>query len=84
MKFPCEVKIGDLQLGDTVQAFEGPFGSAVISQIKDGSVHFFRPYGVTEDFSYTGGVIPYIGIETFTRPVTDQSTVTVWRRKEVK
>ena len=79
-----EVKISDLQLGDVVQVFEGPFGSAVVNQIKDGSVHFYRPYATTDDFSYTGGVIPYIGLEMFTRPVTDNSTVTLWRHKEVK
>jgi hypothetical protein len=79
-----QVPISELKLGDTVEVFEDAFGSAVVNQIKDGSVHFFRPYATTEDFSYTGGVIPYIGIETFTRPTTDTSTVKVWRRKEVK
>lgn len=76
-----DLPISQLQLGDTVEVFEGCFGTAVVNQIANGSVHFFRPYAMTEDFSYTGGVIPFIGIETFTRPITDNSTVKVWRRK---
>lgn len=81
---PFTCKVSELQLGDIVEVFDDAFGTAVINQIKDGSIHFFRPYGTSEDFSYTGGVIPYIGIETFTRPVTDSSEIKVWRRKEVK
>lgn len=85
MQSPFLCKAAELQLGDTVDLFDsGPFGSAVVTQIKDGFVHVFRPYCVTTDFSYTGGVIPYIGTETMVFQVDIEREFRVWHRKEIK
>ncbi len=46
----------------------GTYSQATVTQIEDGQVSLFRPYVHTADFKYTGGVIPYIGIETFQVP----------------
>lgn len=58
-----EVRLCDLELGDVVELFEGPYGHATVKKITDDQVTFFRPYVHHDDFSYTGGVICYIGIE---------------------
>jgi hypothetical protein len=58
-----KAKISELHLGDTVKLFDGPFGFGVVTKISGGVVKVFRPYATTADFSYTGGVIPYIGTE---------------------
>jgi len=76
------LKISDLKLGDVVELYEGPFATAVVKQIKDGLVWFYRPYGTHADFTCTSGVICYIGLEEFSRSVTDTSTVKVWHRAE--
>ena len=84
MKFPCAVKARDLQLADTVQTNDvSLFSFAVVTKIENREIHLFRPYATTADFSYTGGVIPYIGIETYSIPANDL-TVTLWSRKELK
>ena len=58
---------------------------AIVNKIADGLVHVYRPYATTADFSYTGGVIPYIGIEQFTLSQQyDTRKVTVVQRKELK
>jgi len=82
-----ELISSELKLGDVVELFDGPFGTATVKQIKDGSVTFFRPYVATANFSCTGGVICTIGIEEFSRAVTDvdvprkyQATFKLWRR----
>lgn len=58
------VPMKNLKLGDRVELFEGAYGTATVIQIEDDKVTFYRPYIHTSDFSYTGGVIPYIGTET--------------------
>ena len=58
------MKAAELRLADRVRLFEGEFGDAVITKIEEDAVTAFRPYATTADFSYTGGVIPYIGTET--------------------
>ena len=47
-------------------------GISTVQQIKDGIITMFRPYTHTSDFSYTGGVICYVGIEEFTISQSDQ------------
>ncbi len=60
------VAIKDLKLGDTIRLGTGTYEDATVYRInKDGSVQVWRPYVTTADFSYTGGVIPYLGIEDF-------------------
>lgn len=55
----------ELQLADTVTR-QGTDGLVTVKQLTDTDVTFFRPYTHTGDFSYTGGVICYVGIETWT------------------
>lgn len=67
-----KVKVGALNLGDVVRVWnDDAYGDATVKQIKDGQVTFFRPYVQTADFSYTGGVICYLGFEEFTRFLDD-------------
>jgi len=62
-----QVEIKDLKLGDVVRLDMQAYGCATVRKInEDGTVIVFRPYIQTADFSYTGGVICYIGTEDFT------------------
>jgi hypothetical protein len=62
----------ELQLADQVYRVRFPeLGLSVVKQIKDGAITFFRPYPHTADFSSTGGVICYIGIEEWTEEADD-------------
>ena len=60
----------EMELGDTVQYM--PFGSAwnmaIVKQVTATEVILWRPYGTTADFSYTGGVICYVGWEQYSIP----------------
>jgi hypothetical protein len=63
-----KVAVKDLKLGDVVSLFndKSPYGNATVYRINpDGSAQVWRPYVTTADFSYVGGVIPYLGIEDF-------------------
>lgn len=66
------VKYADLRLGDIVDLRHSAYSTATVKQIRKYEeylyVTFFRPYVHTSDFSYTGGVITYIGIEEFESP----------------
>lgn len=71
--FRGELKTSELCLADVVDTggIDG-FSTCIVIRIveptdenKYGSVTLFRPYATTSDFSYTAGVIPYIGIEQF-------------------
>jgi hypothetical protein len=55
-----------------------------MKQIKDGTVELFRPYGTTADFSCTGGVICYTGIEDITFSLDSARDFLVVERKELK
>lgn len=73
------VKVSELSLGDVVRVWNNDaYGDATVKQIKDEQVFFFRPYVQTADFSYTGGVICYVGFEEFSRFPND--TVELVRR----
>lgn len=52
-------------LGDIVKCGDGgAYMTATVCKVnEDGTVDLFRPYTHTADFSYTGGVICYVGIE---------------------
>jgi hypothetical protein len=80
MKTPFKAKISELELGDTVKLFDGPFGWGVVRRITDTLVTVFRPYAITADFSYTGGVIPYVGIEEVSYSISD-TQLEVYARK---
>lgn len=76
----------DMQLGDTVRYL--PFGSAwnvaIVKQITATDVVLFRPYGTTADFSYTGGVICYVGMEQYTVPLSSDMEYELLGRKDLK
>ena len=61
----AKLKVAELKLRDVValRVDGAPFNSSVVTQITEDVVKLFRPYATTSDFSYTGGVIPYVGIE---------------------
>lgn len=73
------VKVEELGLGDVVQLSFAEYGTATVYRVNpDGSRQVWRPYVHTSGFSYTGGVIPSIGIEDFSlRPGT---TITLLRK----
>lgn len=66
------IKASELKLGDRVRLHVvggvQQFSDCIVKQLDSGNVHLFRPYGATADFSYTGGVICYVGIEEFSIP----------------
>lgn len=57
----------NVSLGDIVELScisTAPYRHCTVSKLnEDGTVNLFRPYVHTSDFSYTGGVICYVGIE---------------------
>ena len=57
----------DILLGDVIQLTPDPYGWATVVQIKaqDNELVLFRPYVHLGGFVYTGGVLHYIGTETF-------------------
>jgi hypothetical protein len=78
-----KVKACNLKLGDVIAAYEGAFGTAIVVKIEERDIKLFRPYGTTADFSYTGGVIPYTGVESYSIPRND-AEFTVWHNTGVK
>ena len=76
---PKKVSASELQLGDVVRVTEGEYSTATVYRLVDGAAQVWRPYVAVSDFSYTGGVIPTIGIEDFTL----RGEVTLLRRLEV-
>lgn len=72
-----------LGLGDIVQAFDGPFGTAVVKQVGEEGAALFRPYAVTGDFAFTGGVIALVGIEQWTVP-PNQTVTRLEKGKRLK
>lgn len=87
MTYPLTVALHDLRLADVVELFEGPFGTAVVTQITADEVILHRPYGVTGDFSYTGGVPYSVGNEVCKYSLASTRghyTFKVWQRKELR
>lgn len=80
--FVTRARIKELQLADVVELFEGPFGTGTVRQITADEVVISRPYGVTQDFSYTGGVPYSVGVEEcrYLREHTD-TVFKVYQRK---
>jgi hypothetical protein len=83
-QIPTPTPIKELRLGDVVQVWDGPWGTATIHQIADDCVFFERPYGARADFSFTGGVLCYVGIERFHYRIDSDSTIGVWSRADLK
>lgn len=84
MSLPATIPARDLKLADVIKLFEGPWGYAVVKQITDDRVILFRPYAQTADFSYTGGVICYVGIEENCSLCRDDSLYQVFERRDLK
>lgn len=61
-----EVEGTELVLGDEIRAFEGAYGWVTVVKVDEDTVTVFRPYVHVGNFSYTGGVLHYLGSETFT------------------
>src|SRR5262245_1672465 len=66
-ELPRTVRASELRLGDVVQSPRGiaPYGTCTVKQIEGKLITMFRPYVHTADFSFTGGVLCYIGVEEF-------------------
>lgn len=79
-----EVKASDLKLADVLHMFDGAFGTAVVHKVTDEGVYLERPYMCTDDFSSTGGVSTYIGVERFSLPKCSDRTYTVLSRKDLR
>ena len=79
------VRVHELRLADHV-ILDGvrEWSTAIVKQIKDGQVTFWRPYGTNEDFSYTGGVICLMGLEEFTVGIDSSMTYNVIRRQKLR
>jgi hypothetical protein len=56
----------EIVLGDVVRLIDGPYGWATVVKIEKDAIHLFRPYVHIGNFTYTGGVLHYIGTETLT------------------
>lgn len=78
------LKPADMRLRDTLALIDGPYGYATVTQIKDDHVHLLRPYVITSDFSYTGGVIPSFGFEQINLWVGESREYNVVDRREVQ
>ncbi len=79
------LKASELRLADTVELFDGGYGTATVKNINEkGEITFFRPYVATADFSYTGGVICTIGIEEVVYQGYDTKMFKVWDRRSLK
>lgn len=74
----------ELRLADVVESDHGTFRVQVVKCIDENTVTFFRPYVHTEDFSWTGGVLCYVGIEEWKCPINDFRNLRLLERKELK
>lgn len=75
--------VAELKLGDVVQWFDGPFGTAIVVQATDKEIKLFRPYGTTAAFEYGDHMtIPYTGHETGTYFRDSKQTFLVYHREE--
>lgn len=79
------IPASDLQLADHVQVIPiaGPYVSGTVIDIEGGWAKVLRPYVHTADFSYTGGVIPYIGFEHVMVRL-DATPIILWERKQLR
>lgn len=74
----------DLKLADKIMLPSDPtLGVSVVKNVTDYEVTLFRPYPETADFSYSGGVICYVGIEEFSIPRNGVEYLLIGR-KELK
>ena len=80
-----QITVSEMQLADTIRLFDcEPYGDATVRQITEEEVLLDRPYTHSADFSYTGGVILYTGIERCTLWKGSKKLYTLLDRKELK
>lgn len=64
------VSVDTLKVGDVIKisSCETPYNHCTVKKVlpNDEGVILFRPYVHTSDFSYTGGIICYVGFEEYT------------------
>ena len=65
VKCPIIIEAKNLQLRDIIQSFSNPYCSSTVVKIdiENKMVHLVRPFIKCEDFSFTGGVLHYTGVE---------------------
>lgn len=72
------LKTRELKLGDVVRLLGGnigePWQDQTVINVDGEKVTFFRPYMIVSSFSYTNGVIPYIGVEKYDVPLGNPSS----------
>jgi|Cruoilmetagenom7_1024161.scaffolds.fasta_scaffold125277_2 hypothetical protein len=73
----------ELQLADVLTR-PGTVGTVTVKQIDNGMITFYRPYTHTADFSHTGGVICYIGVEEWREEITRVGGWTLIERKVLR
>jgi len=79
------VKADELKLGDIVRLENlGAFHDCIVTNIANGFVHLRRPYMINSDFTYTGGVLTYIGTEDFCIVIGDPRHVLRVQRSNLK
>lgn len=84
-KYNFECAVTDLQLGDVIRVPsmpDAPWNTGIVKNVSEGRIEIFRPYGTTADFTYTGGVICYTGIEQF--PILPCTGERVWVYQRTK
>ena len=79
-----KLPVSELQLADVVQLSDDDYATGTVVQVTEDEVHVYRPYVHTADFSYTGGVIPYIGTETVKLYRKSSRELFVWSRTVLK
>ncbi len=80
----------DLKLGDVVKQLpinpNEPFSELTVIQADDEYVTFYRHFTHLADFTYTGGVLAYVGISTFmasvNSPMDYQHITNIFREKK--
>lgn len=85
LKLPVELPVSELKVGDVVQWYDGPWGTAIVEQIHDGKMHLFRPYGTTHGFVYSNNqTICLTGAERGTYLLDSKEKFLVYQRSEAK
>lgn len=82
MEQKATIKSSDMRLADTIQFYDGAYGTATVKKINEKTLLLYRPYVITQDFSYTGGVICSVAIEEITIPL-DETKYVIYARKNL-
>jgi hypothetical protein len=82
-----QVTASEMQLADTVRLFDSSYSAycdATVKNITEEEVILDRPYTHSSDFSYTGGVILFTGIEECRLWKGSNTKYALLGRKELK